>query len=44
MEHFLLVRYGEIGLKGRNRPFFLEALTRNLAAQAGRPEGAGALP
>ncbi len=36
MEHFLLVRYGEIGLKGRNRPFFLEALTRNLAAQAGR--------
>ena len=37
MEHFLLVRYGEIGLKGRNRPFFLDALTRNLAAQAGRP-------
>ncbi len=37
MEHVLLVRYGEIGLKGRNRPFFLQALIRNLAAQAGRP-------
>ncbi len=37
MERVLLVRYGEIALKGRNRPFFLQALTRNLAAQAGRP-------
>jgi len=37
MEPFLLVRYGEIALKGRNRPFFLETLARNLAAAAGRP-------
>lgn len=35
MDPFLLVRYGEIGLKGRNRPFFIERLVRNLADQVG---------
>ncbi len=30
MEDVILVRYGEIGLKGRNRVFFLRQLLRNL--------------
>ncbi len=30
MEDVILVRYGEIGLKGRNRGFFLRQLLRNL--------------
>lgn len=37
MEHVLLIRYGEIGLKGRNRRFFIDTLVRNLAVLAGRP-------
>ncbi len=37
MDRFLLIRYGEIALKGRNRPYFQETLTRNLVTQAGRP-------
>lgn len=36
----ILVHYSEIGLKGKNRPFFERALKENLA-QAGRPLGAG---
>ncbi|HEV8340659.1 MAG TPA: tRNA uracil 4-sulfurtransferase ThiI [bacterium] len=35
MEPVLLVRYGEIGLKGRNRPFFIDRLAGNIAAQVG---------
>ncbi len=38
MEPILLARYGEIGLKGRNRPFFIDRLVRNIADQVG---GAG---
>lgn len=37
MESLILARYGEIGLKGRNRIFFTDKLAANLAAQAGRP-------
>jgi tRNA uracil 4-sulfurtransferase len=33
MEEVILVRYGEIGLKGRNRGFFLRHLERNLRAR-----------
>ncbi|MGH2453892.1 MAG: tRNA uracil 4-sulfurtransferase ThiI [bacterium] len=33
MEPVLLARYGEIGLKGRNRPFFIDRLARNVADQ-----------
>lgn len=35
MEPVLLVRYGEVALKGQNRPFFLGTLVRNLEALAG---------
>ena len=28
--HHIVVHYGELGLKGRNRPVFLHALMRNL--------------
>jgi thiamine biosynthesis protein ThiI len=42
MEPLILARYGEIGLKGRNRIFFTDKLVANLAAQAGRPVGARA--
>ncbi|MDR5708382.1 MAG: tRNA uracil 4-sulfurtransferase ThiI [Armatimonadota bacterium] len=33
MEEVILVRYGEIGLKGRNRSFFLRHLERNLRSR-----------
>ena len=36
MEQLLLVRYGEIGLKGRNRHVFEERLADNMRAGAGR--------
>ncbi|MFS8640588.1 MAG: hypothetical protein LOD90_07220 [Symbiobacteriaceae bacterium] len=37
-ERVILVRYGEIGLKGRNRPQFEKALVRQIRrALAGRP-------
>ena len=29
-QHHVVVHYGELGLKGRNRPVFLHALMRNL--------------
>jgi len=40
MEPVLLARYGEIGLKGRNRPFFIDRLVGNIAAHVG---GAGSV-
>ncbi len=30
MEHIILVRYGEIGLKGQNRSYFINLLVRNI--------------
>lgn len=30
MDRILLIRYGEIGLKGQNRTFFEDALLRNI--------------
>lgn len=38
MSEVLLVRYGEVHLKGQNRPFFMSKLRRNLA-DAVRPYG-----
>ena len=36
MEPILLARYGEIGLKGRNRPYFIDRLVRNIGDAVGR--------
>ncbi|MEW6032698.1 MAG: tRNA uracil 4-sulfurtransferase ThiI [Bacillota bacterium] len=45
MSRFLLVRYGEIALKGRNRPVFERSLVHNinraLESAGGRPGGRG---
>lgn len=41
MRHVLLVRYGEVYLKGQNRPFFLKKLLENVRA-AVKPLGATA--
>ncbi|OUM97931.1 MAG: tRNA 4-thiouridine(8) synthase ThiI [Firmicutes bacterium ZCTH02-B6] len=35
MDHLLLIRYGEIGLKGKNRHLFEEQLMRNIRAALG---------
>jgi thiamine biosynthesis protein ThiI len=37
MYDVILIRFGEIGLKGQNRPFFESALARNARRAVGRP-------
>jgi len=41
LKHLLLLKYGEIGLKGRNRPHFERILARNVAAALRRADGGG---
>lgn len=40
MRHLLLVKYGEIALKGKNRPLFERTLTRNIKGALERVGGA----
>jgi thiamine biosynthesis protein ThiI len=41
MRHLLLVKYGEVGLKGKNRPHFEQSLVRNVALALRRADRDG---
>lgn len=42
MQHVIVLRYGELGLKGRNRAFFIRALVENVRAALAPVGGADA--